>query len=117
MEGLDAWITGEGLCTYCGQRKCVCEPEPEEIDMTTDRLGKLLEKVALECVGEVLDAYGLGHSTNEACERVLEARLGPLLRAGQAMRDWENEYRTLNHLGKIPPSPFQQWDAALNGEK
>lgn len=33
MDGLDAWITGEGLCTYCGQRSCVCpleEDEPED---------------------------------------------------------------------------------------
>jgi hypothetical protein len=30
MEGLDAWITGEGLCTYCGQRKCICLPDDDE---------------------------------------------------------------------------------------
>jgi hypothetical protein len=46
----------------------------------------LLERVAQECVGKVLDAYGLGNSTNDACARVLEERLGPLLRAGLAAR-------------------------------
>ena len=33
MQGLDAWITGEGCCTYCGQRQCVCQEEREEETM------------------------------------------------------------------------------------
>ena len=40
-------------------------------------------------------------------------RLLPLLEAGQAMVEWELDYRTLNHLGKVQPHPFAQWDAAL----
>jgi hypothetical protein len=39
MDGLDAWITGEGRCTYCGQRRCVCPQEEEK------RLEMLLEKL------------------------------------------------------------------------
>ena len=28
MNGLDAWITGEGRCTYCGVSfPCTCEPD------------------------------------------------------------------------------------------
>jgi hypothetical protein len=30
MRGLDAWIEGDGRCTYCGFRKCVCEPDRED---------------------------------------------------------------------------------------
>jgi len=36
MDGLDAWITGEGLCTYCGQRRCVCEPDAEDDERDPD---------------------------------------------------------------------------------
>jgi len=55
--------------------------------MSNDRVGKALERVAAECVDEVMEAVGLGNDTNDACALVLEERLGPLLRAGQAMRD------------------------------
>jgi hypothetical protein len=47
----------------------------------TDRISKVLKKVARECVSEVMNAYGLCDDLNEACERELEARLGSLLRA------------------------------------
>lgn len=30
LRGLDAWIAGEGVCTYCGQRDCVCPAEEDE---------------------------------------------------------------------------------------
>lgn len=41
MDGLDAWITGEGRCTYCGQYfPCHCETaedeEPAEQDESED---------------------------------------------------------------------------------
>ena len=52
---------------------------------TTDRVSKVLERVALECMREANEAVSWGGSVNAACRRVLESRLGPLLRAGQAM--------------------------------
>lgn len=33
MRGLDAWIEGDNVCSYCGAYACkgeCCEPEPEE---------------------------------------------------------------------------------------
>ena len=36
-----------------------------------------------------------------------------LREAAQAVIEWENEYRTLNHLGRNPPSPFVRLAIAL----
>ena len=30
MNGLDAWIEGDNVCTYCGMYSCVCERETDE---------------------------------------------------------------------------------------
>ena len=30
MPGLDAWIEGDGVCSYCGQSDCQCLPDEEE---------------------------------------------------------------------------------------
>jgi len=27
MLGLDVWIRGDGICTYCDQHSCVCPPD------------------------------------------------------------------------------------------
>jgi hypothetical protein len=32
LRGLDAWIEGDHVCSYCGQRFCVCERLEEEGD-------------------------------------------------------------------------------------
>jgi hypothetical protein len=38
IRGLDAWIEGDGLCTYCGRAVCECEPDydDEEREDETD---------------------------------------------------------------------------------
>ena len=77
--------------------------------MTTDRVGKLLERVAR-------DVTGVAQRSSENCygptKEVLELFLGPLLRAGQAMRDgW-----TYPSSGGIPTNYGPHtwaWDAAL----
>lgn len=30
MNGLDAWIEGDNVCSYCGMYDCVCEPDAED---------------------------------------------------------------------------------------
>jgi len=49
----------------------------------SDQIGKLLERVAREA----FKPTGYSFSCWEEVAKVLEERLGPLLRAGQAMRD------------------------------
>lgn len=72
--------------------------------MTTDRVGKVLEKVAHEAAEPLGGAY-LG------IQAVLEERLGPLLRAGQAMRDWDATDSAHNGNECIHG---KAWDAALD---
>jgi len=89
---------GGGSGGTCGQA------DPLVGGAMSDRIGKLLEKVALE-VSDDVEGFG-GAATNAQIHRAnirLEACLGPLLRAGQAMRDFEMEH----------PSAFTRWDAAL----
>ena len=46
----------------------------------------------------------------------LTAKLAPLfalVEAAEAAVAWEEDYRTLNHLGKKSPYPFEQCKAAL----
>jgi hypothetical protein len=42
--------------------------------------------------------------------------MSELREAAQAVIDWEREYRTLNHLGNHPPSPFTRLKIALANE-
>ena len=42
---------------------------------------------------------------------------GELREAAQDVIAWEESYRTLNHLGKLPPQPFRRLLAALGREK
>ena len=58
----------------------------------------------------------LDYGLDSKLEPILTAKLAPLfavVEAGQAMVDWEQEYRTLNHLGSVAPHPFKQFKAAL----
>lgn len=43
----------------------------------------------------------------------VRAALDELREAAQEVIEWENEYRTINHLGKYPPSPFVRLAIAL----
>jgi len=45
-------------------------------------------------------------------KKVLTHKVLPLLEAGQAMLDWETEYRMKNFPGRTPPHPFTLWSAA-----
>ena len=40
MPGLDAWIEGDGLCSYCGQRSCVCQEDEPEDDICDECVGE-----------------------------------------------------------------------------
>jgi hypothetical protein len=75
--------------------------------MTTDKIGKVLERVAREA----FEPTGYSFSCWEEVAKVLEERLGPLLRAGQAMRgdDVLGEPKFWNEVGR----QMHEWDAAL----
>ena len=55
-------------------------------------------------------------STEPEC-KALEAKIAEataeLRKALQAVVDWEEEYRAINNLGKVPPSPFHAGRALL----
>ena len=69
----------------------------------TDRVGKLLERVARE----------ISVSSHGNLTPLLEARLGPLLRAGQAMRDefdvHNPQWPDMETNGRLQAA----WDTAL----
>jgi hypothetical protein len=76
--------------------------------MSDDRIGKLLERVALEIHELVLDSAA-GNET------VLEERLGPLLRAGQEMYEKEELESRLTDSGLSEALGARQaYAAALN---
>ena len=58
--------------------------------MTTDRVGKVLEQVAQQIVfcNCADEGPALKRCEHVSLASALEERLGPLLRAGQAMRDF-----------------------------
>ena len=90
--------------------------------MTTDRVGKLLERVARELAGECRFEIQLDDCTCVTCDLThayssrLKRELEPLLRAGQAMRDDERS-RAENTLKANKPlkrtTAATLWDAAL----
>lgn len=77
--------------------------------MADSEMSKLIRDITEEVAQRVSENDDF--SEDALCD-VLERRFLPLLQAGQAMAEWEEDYRTVNHLGKIPPQPFRQWDVA-----
>ena len=76
--------------------------------MHTDRVGKVLERVALEISDCLVVAESGGQLERDIIAEVLAQRIGPLLRAGQAMRDdlpLEENWREGDSTAA--------WDAAL----
>lgn len=75
--------------------------------MTDDRIGKVLERVAQEIVfcNCATEGPALKRCEHVSLAAALEERLGPLLRAGQAMR---------NELSGASYAEKSAWDAALN---
>ena len=71
----------------------------------TDRVGKVLEKVNRELCESLVFAEGRGDSERDIIAQVLEERLGPLLRAGQAMSESIGTGRCA--------VAANEWDAAL----
>ena len=83
--------------------------------MSGERVGKVLAQVSRAAC---LAGIGLrGATQEERVREVLEERLGPLLRAGQAMRDevsggiGDGGYEELRSM--IHHEPVVAWDAAL----
>jgi hypothetical protein len=88
---------------YYSRHRFICEVFGAQA-MTTDRVDKLLEQLAMECAGAVIEAYGTGDGTNYACWKVLD-KLEPLLRAGQEMAE---------HIGHgTYTGSAESWRAAL----
>ena len=48
LPGLDSWIEGDRVCSYCGMHVCVCEPEAGEGEqaMSTDALRDKLDDMS-----------------------------------------------------------------------
>ena len=59
-------------------------------------------------VKQAADARILRQEAERRCQELRESL--------QAVVDWEEEYRTINNLGKVPPSPFEAAKRAL-GQK
>ena len=79
---------------------------------------KFVEKVAQEIVycNCATEGPALRRCAHVSLAESLTAKLAPLfavVEAAGAMVDWEQEYRTLNHLGSVAPHPFKQFKAAL----
>jgi hypothetical protein len=48
FPGLDSWIEGDRVCSYCGMHVCICEPEAGEGEqaMSTDALRDKLDDMS-----------------------------------------------------------------------
>ena len=78
--------------------------------MTTDRVGKVLDKFNRELRESLVFAEGGGDLERDIIAQLLESRIAPLLRAGQAMRDvWIGDDTNPN----CPVECNADWDAAL----
>jgi hypothetical protein len=74
-----------------------------------------------QAIAEQPSTFGIAYSQDktpfQGLKRTAVQPAGELLEAAQDVIAWEESYRTLNHLGKLPPQPFRRLLAALGREK